>query len=70
VLSTVIALIADERQEERSSKHIDVNLLQKAIFTEDVEERNYYMLKIMRKGKQLPNTNEDLFLPYKYRMLT
>lgn len=56
--------------EEKLSKAIDVGLVNKAIFTEDINEREYYMVRLMRKGKKVPVTLEDLFIPARYKIAT
>lgn len=49
------------------SKQIDMRLVQKVLYTPDKFEREYHTVQLMRKGKNVPETIEDLFVPNKYK---
>lgn len=66
--STRFYVLLDNRLEEKLSKHIDIGLMNKAIFTDDAYEREYYTIRLMRKGKRLPVSTEDLFVPARYKI--
>lgn len=53
---------------DRLSKQIDLNLVNKVIYTTDKFEREYYTVHLMRKGKRVEQSTEDLFVPARYRI--
>lgn len=56
-----------EQCSEKLNKHIDMRLVKKVLFTPDKFEREYHTIQLMRKGKNVRETVDDLFVPTKYK---
>lgn len=48
-------------------KHIDLRLVKKVLYTPNKFEREYHTIQLMRKGKNVPETIDDLFVPLQYK---
>lgn len=58
--------------EQRLSKQIDISLVNKVIYTNDIYEKEYYSVYMMRKGRPEgrphSQTTDDLFVPARYKI--